>query len=352
MVLIFSNKEDSHPTNVIKHLVALRVPVFRLNTECLLTDYEFSWWCSDSQKADFYIKNIKNGLEIYGHQITAIWDRRPKAPHQLPIVHHERSINRYNREEAHAFLSFIRYYLRNVFSIGSIVEDRPASSKMLQLAIAREMGMNIPNTCFANNKDAFTSLFEAHSHVSLKPIGDANVYINGEYEYVFFSKKVPSELVYSQPKEAFKQTVSFLQNYVEKKYELRVTVCCQDVIACKIDSQVQNDDTGKIDWRQGYEHDLKHEIVTLPKNIQQFCIDFLKQMKLNFGCFDFIVTPEDKYVFLECNPNGQWLWIELMTGYDISKIIAKNLAATVLNKQINNCSNPVVPELNKKNIGF
>jgi glutathione synthase/RimK-type ligase-like ATP-grasp enzyme len=49
-------------------------------------------------------------------------------------------------------------------------------------------------------------------------------------------------------------------------------------------------------------------------------------MKLNFGCFDFIVTPEGEYVFLECNPNGQWLWIEMETGYDISKIMAKNLA--------------------------
>lgn len=49
-------------------------------------------------------------------------------------------------------------------------------------------------------------------------------------------------------------------------------------------------------------------------------------MHINFGCFDFIVTLDNDYVFLECNPNGQWLWIELATGYDISKVIAKNLA--------------------------
>jgi glutathione synthase/RimK-type ligase-like ATP-grasp enzyme len=47
---------------------------------------------------------------------------------------------------------------------------------------------------------------------------------------------------------------------------------------------------------------------------------------LNFGCFDFIVTSNNDYIFLECNPNGQWLWIELETGYEISKIIAENLA--------------------------
>ena len=326
MVLIFSNKEDSHPTNVIKHLIGWGVPVFRLNTEYLLTDYEFRWWCTNDKKADFHIRNIKNGLEVYGHEITAIWDRRPKVPHRLPIVHHERSVNKYNREEAHAFLSFIRYYLRDVYSIGSIVGDRPASSKMLQLAIAQEMGMNIPDTYFGNYKEAFTPLCEQHSYLSLKPIGDANVYLNSEEEYVFFSKKAASKTIQQQRQEAFCQTVCFLQNYVDKLYELRITVCCEDIVACKIDSQIQKDDTGKIDWRQGYGHDLKHEIVTLPEDIQTFCREFLKRMNLNFGCFDFIVTPENKYVFLECNPNGQWMWIELMTGYDISYMIAHNLA--------------------------
>ena len=84
MVLVFTNKADAHPTNVIKHLISWGVPVFRLNTECLLTDYEFSWWCNEDG-CDFYIKNIKNGLELYGYDITAIWDRRPAEPKELPV---------------------------------------------------------------------------------------------------------------------------------------------------------------------------------------------------------------------------------------------------------------------------
>ena len=48
-------------------------------------------------------------------------------------------------------------------------------------------------------------------------------------------------------------------------------------------------------------------------------------MKLNFGCFDFIVTPAREYVFVECNPNGQWLWIETATGMKISDALADAL---------------------------
>ncbi len=325
MILLFSNKEDSHPTHVIQYLNKWGVPVFRLNTECLLTDYRFSWW-ANAQDCDFLIRNIKNGLVMFGHQITAVWERRPEIPSELLIKSENEEINKYNIEQAHGFLSFIRYSLKDVYSIGSIVEDRPASSKMLQLSIARQLGMCVPDTCFSNEKSPITQLAKQHQDLSLKPISNGNVYLNGEQEYVFFSQKVSSADLLQQPEEAFSQTVSFVQNYVEKAYELRITVINQDVIACKIDSQIQDDDKGKIDWRQGYDYNLKHEIVEIPERIRQFCLAFLQRMKLNFGCFDFIVTPEGEYVFLECNPNGQWLWIEIETGYDISKIMAENLA--------------------------
>ena len=325
MVFIFTNKNDIHPTNVIKHLASWGVPVFRLNTECLLTDYQFKWWC-DENGCDFYIRNIKNNLEVYGHEITAVWERRAMTPKHLPITHRERSINKYNREEAHGFLSFLRYYMRDIYSIGSIVEDRPAESKMLQLAVAKSIGAKVPDTCYANYKSAFENLCSRHEMLSLKTINNDSIFVEGEKEYVFYSQKCKSADLMKQAPEAFSQTACYLQNYIDKKYELRITVCCNDIVACKIDSQIQGETTGKIDWRQGYDYNLRQEIVEIPDSVKDLCLSYLKKMKLNFGCFDFIVTPDDEYIFLECNPNGQWLWIELETGFDISEIVARNLS--------------------------
>ena len=48
-------------------------------------------------------------------------------------------------------------------------------------------------------------------------------------------------------------------------------------------------------------------------------------MKFAFGAFDFIVTPENEWIFLEVNPNGQWLWLEQSLSLDISKKILDNL---------------------------
>ncbi|MCQ2192836.1 MAG: hypothetical protein MJZ23_08280 [Paludibacteraceae bacterium] len=325
MILIYTNKQDEHPTNVIKYLTQWGVPVFRFNTECLLTDYKFEWTCIDG-KTDCTIKNIRNGIELKGSEITAIWERRAMIPETLPYEHQEKEINRHNLEEAHGFLSFLRYYMKDIYSIGGIVNDRYSDSKMLQYRVAHTLGMRVPDTCFSNNATDIRNFAKTHKQLSLKPISENSVYVDDEFEYAFYTKRVKDSDILSQPDIALEQTVSYIQEYIDKAYELRITVIGEDIVACKIDSQSQGDETGKVDWRQGYEHNLKQEIVEIPTKIGTFCKNYMKTLGLNFSCFDFIVTPSQDYVFVECNPNGQWLWIELETGFDISKIIAKNLA--------------------------
>lgn len=325
MIFIITNKEDAHPTPVIERLSARGVPVFRLNTEALLTDYEFAWW-ANADGCGFHIRCISNGLEVHGSEITALWDRRPEQPEKLPFESTP-EINKHNREEALGFLVFLRYYLSDIPSIGSIVNDRPAASKMKQYRMALDVGFKIPDTCFSNCKSEIAKLAERHHQLVLKPIDSNDVWIEKDgVDYVFYAQKVTAETLLNAPEEAYSQTVSFVQNYIEKAYELRITVVGNQVFACKINSQAQTDDTGKIDWRQGYDHGLEHEIFDLPETISAQCLEFTRRMGLCFGCFDFIVMPSGEYVFLECNPNGQWLWIELGTGMKISDAITDFLA--------------------------
>ena len=46
---------------------------------------------------------------------------------------------------------------------------------------------------------------------------------------------------------------------------------------------------------------------------------------LDYGAADLIVTPDGRYVFLEVNPNGQYGWVENMTGMPIGSAIADQL---------------------------
>ena len=47
----------------------------------------------------------------------------------------------------------------------------------------------------------------------------------------------------------------------------------------------------------------------------------LMDFQLEFGAFDFIVTNDNQWYFLEVNPNGQWLWLEKILALDISEKI-------------------------------
>jgi hypothetical protein len=36
----------------------------------------------------------------------------------------------------------------------------------------------------------------------------------------------------------------------------------------------------------------------------------LANLGLRYGAFDFVRTPDDRFVFLEVNPTGEWAWLE------------------------------------------
>lgn len=326
MVLLFTHKGDVHPSNVLDILEGWGVSMFRVNTEALISDYNFSWWSTD-EGCDFFIENRVSKLRIYGSQITAIWDRRYAVPSELRSETGNEAVDDYKLEEAKAFLDFLRYYLKDIYSIGSIVNDTVVESKLLQMTVARRLGMRVPNTCVSNIKDELCGRLYDKEQLCLKPLSGGNVVDrHNNKEYSLYTQRIQHSTLRQVTQEVFAETANCVQEYIAKKYELRVTVCCEDVITCRILSQHLPDDRGKVDWREGYDSGLGVEVIDTPDKIRDFCLHFLKALNINFGCFDFIVTDEDKIIFLECNPNGQWLWIEEMAKVDISTVIAKNLA--------------------------
>ena len=97
------------------------------------------------------------------------------------------------------------------------------------------------------------------------------------------------------------------QEYVPKRIELRVTVIGDEVFTAELHSQTF--DEARDDWRT-FEQDIPIYEHQLPDKIAAQCIDLTRSYGLNYSTSDFIVTPDGRYVFLEMNPNGQYLWVE------------------------------------------
>ena len=87
----------------------------------------------------------------------------------------------------------------------------------------------------------------------------------------------------------------------------------------------QEFDKTREDCRAGNMYDLEHTVYDLPIEIRGKLIEFNRHYSLIFSTFDIIFTPDGEYIFLECNPNGQWYWLESMTKLPMAQTMAKLL---------------------------
>lgn len=73
------------------------------------------------------------------------------------------------------------------------------------------------------------------------------------------------------------------------------------------------------DWRF-YKEQLEYVPFELPENVKCQIDELMRKLKLNFGGIDLAYTKEE-YYFIEVNPTGEWGWLEVKTGMEISRAI-------------------------------
>jgi glutathione synthase/RimK-type ligase-like ATP-grasp enzyme len=117
---------------------------------------------------------------------------------------------------------------------------------------------------------------------------------------------------------ALATTAHLIQEWVPKKHEARVTMVGQRAFAVAIHA---GSERGHVDWRSDYES-LEYRRIDPPPVIIAAATRFLQYIGLTFGAFDFVITPNDEWVMLECNPAGQWLWLQDEVGVEIAAGIA------------------------------
>ncbi|HVS89400.1 MAG TPA: hypothetical protein VHF01_14435 [Candidatus Acidoferrum sp.] len=195
-----------------------------------------------------------------------------------------------------------------------------AYNKLHQLAVAGQLGFTVPRTLVTNSPKRFLEFYEqcesqvVSKHAAmLRPARDGEDCMGFTY---------PVQRRNAADYQAIRYAPIIFQEEVPKKLELRVTVVAAKVFPAAIQSQESR--LLRHDWR--HYHDFGeskyYSVHTLPEKIEGLCVRLVETLGLCFGAMDLILTPEDEYVFLEVNPNGQWGWIENFTGLPISDAIA------------------------------
>lgn len=268
----------------------------RQKNSIFISDKEVAWRSIDSR---FRVWR-------YDDDFDSIWWRRPRRPY-LPDSVHEEDLAFVRKENAIYHDSLPYLFHDKAWWVNPIASHPKSRSKIVQLKVAQQCGFKLPKTLISNDPEEIKAFIQ---------FNDKQGVIYKPFAPQFWSEKNGVKILYTNkitqedlPSDALLQTLpGIYQVYVKKKYELRVTCFGSHISAVKIDSQQHS--AGQMDWRAIPDSELLLSEMELPQPIKDKIILFMIKLGLVFGCFDFIVTPDDEVVFLEVNEQGQFLWVE------------------------------------------
>jgi glutathione synthase/RimK-type ligase-like ATP-grasp enzyme len=274
------------------------------------------WFCSDLPSAstatfaigsDAPVTELRDaGTAVALDEIDVFWNRRVADPILTDVL--VPADREFAQREARRF---VRGLLMNVsaraFAVNDYHRAAAAENKLVQLRAAHELGMRIPETLVSNDPArirAFLARHEAAGAIckSFRPI----TWEGRDQVAILYTSRV--ELADLPRDEILQLGPAIFQGYVAKAFEVRVTCMGAELFAARLDSQATQ--LGEVDWRLCEEREMAIEPIELPDAVARSCRALLARLGLVFGCFDFIVTPDGDYVFLEVNQMGQFLWVE------------------------------------------
>ena len=215
------------------------------------------------------------------------------------------------------FLRSLPRFLASARWVNPVPRHYEAAYKPTQLLLASELGFDIPDTVVTNNAEEILKLFERNSRVIYKTLSSFLI----PPDEIIFTNEVTPKLIREEAA-AISLAPGIFQGYVEKDHELRVTVVDEIVFAVKICSQAREQTA--VDWRRDQLHDM-YAVTELNDEDKQRLIALHSHLGLVYAAYDFIVRPDGVLVFVECNPGGQWLWLEHALGLPISGALTKSL---------------------------
>ena len=239
-------------------------------------------------------------------EICAAWFRRAGNLFETRLSMTSEKLDNYVKAQTTATVAALCTNLETLW-VSHPFALRRGEVKALQLAEASKVGLKIPRTLISNSPEQAATFVDAlgDTECAIKPLLAVGV----TDEAGGFRLPLTTTLPPGHSLDSVALAPTIFQPYVEKAFELRCVVIGDRIFSAKMDSQA--DEKSRIDWRGG---DPRHEVFELPEEVEAALQRLMESFGLNFASLDMIVTPEGEYVFLELNPNGQWLWLELELG--------------------------------------
>ncbi len=314
MIYILSEKTDKSTDLVTEWLVYLKSSFKRFN---------------DEDRVETSISIANDGVEASYYQPHKVWHRRGDLsflPEEMYDQYPDRAaFLRYFSRETSILGEFFENRYRNLLGkhyIGSISHES-LNNKLSNLVLASNHGFQIPQTLVTSNKEELVAFYKQHWNVITKDLRAPVNIRSSEGHIISDGVKLLDDKMIDQLEEKFVPV--FLQEYVQKKYEIRSFAACDRIYSMAIFSQ--GDESTMVDYRNYNKKKPNRCVpVKLPPKVEKNLRDLIAAMQINTGSFDLIVNEKSEYYFLEVNPMGQFHWLSESCNYHIERDIAQFLA--------------------------
>jgi glutathione synthase/RimK-type ligase-like ATP-grasp enzyme len=222
-----------------------------------------------------------------------------------------------NHERKH-FFEGLFLTLQDVKWINPMFGTQIAERKLYQLQIANRLGLRIPKSIITNQLSVALDFLRKQTSAIIKPISNG-LQVVGEKVYSIYTTKVDIESFVNLQLAPVFDTPIFLQEGISNEGDIRVTIVGQSVFSVKIIK-----DGTEVDWRRP-DVMKRYELIQLPPQLEEQLLNINRHFGLIYSAIDLILTPEGEYVFLEVNPVGEWVWLEMELGINISHQIISEL---------------------------
>lgn len=262
MVFILTEDTDKSTNEILKWLHFYSQKWIRLNDTDHLT-IEFIY--------EDVVFTIEGDKSCRLSEITSYWYRRSllKYANKLLLKKASEGLKSYLKEEDFHIRNYLHFLLNKKKSIGSI--HTSVVNKLITNDLAIESGLNVPKSYFVDNRKDLSTILKSGKMITKPITGNGAVDFEVNKKGVFYTSIIKDAKDYDQT-----FTASYVQEYIEKRYELRIFFLKGKFFSMAIFSQ--QDEKTMTDFRR-YNHknpnrkvpyQLPQEVETKLKKTNEF----------------------------------------------------------------------------------
>ena len=246
------------------------------------------------------------GLEPF----SVIWDRRTNGDRSRSSATTEHA--EFIQGDRNTFQSNILECLETIEEVRWINKpsrEQLAQNKLLQLTTALTVGLRTPDTVVTSDPGVVRNFLKGRSGIVVKPLQPDGWNYCGKTIRSAFSSVLEAKDFAELREEDISAQVAIYQERIRKRADVRVVVLGQRAFAFNV-LQTKGSD---IDFHLlGKPGTIKAEPIALTAHEEARFCGLVKALGLEFATADFAVDENGRYVFLDLNPSGEWLFLEVL----------------------------------------